>query len=245
VRVHDEGMKKERREARKIIKNRETYGAALIALVLVTGLHNASAQGLIQSGRVNQSISVRQTPAPDAKFKAHSQQQTLIRVDRQIAKPVREGHSMLSIFGGMIFLWVAVGLLSLLGKQSGDKILLESFAGAGTSGAANNSPSSSSSSAGRGKIHQAREFMQCAVDQASQAEGLSGCSTSGNKSARMAAANSAQNYANAARGWADKASAAAGGGPSEALDAAQNARNAAARAQAAADRAKYNAAVAR
>ncbi len=162
----------------------------------------------------------------------------------------REAHSMFTIFGGVIFLWVAVGILSLIGRQPGDKILLESMAGRTTAKVASggkkktSSPSDSSSSGGRNRINQSRELMQCALDQASQAESAAARASSGNKSSKLSAASSAQNYANAARGWADRAASCSSGGPLEANEAAITARNAANRAQAAADRAKYNAAIA-
>lgn len=154
---------------------------------------------------------------------------------------------MLTIFGGVIFLWLAVGILSVLGRQSGDKLLLECFSGTATSRDKSpvNSPSDSSSASGQAKICQSRQFLQYALDQAAQAESYAAATAVGDKSAKLSAAAAAQNCANAAAGWAAHATTTAGGGPSQATDAAISARNAANRAQSAADRAKYNAATSR
>lgn len=131
------------------------------------------------------------------------------------------------------------------GGKSPGATLLESFSQSASAGntAKGTGTAALSPPQSQAKTFQAREHLQYASDQATQAEsaaGRAGCS--GNRSAKLAAAEEAQYHANYAREAADRATAAAAGGPPEANDAAQQARNAAYRAQAAADRARYSSA---
>lgn len=109
--------------------------------------------------------------------------------------------------------------------------------------AASTSGSGSSARDGNAKLFQANEHLQRALDEASQAEqaAASTGAGSGDRNARLGAAERARYHAGAARGAADRATAAAAGGTTDAMDAAAQARAAADRAQAAADGATYRA----
>lgn len=91
------------------------------------------------------------------------------------------------------------------------------------------------------KVGKAQNFMQCALDQAAQAETASSRSCYGNRDSRLAASSQAQSHADAALSWAEMAESTAYsvGGPAQ--DAAARARDAANRAQQSANRARYNA----
>lgn len=95
------------------------------------------------------------------------------------------------------------------------------------------------------RVNQIQQWMQCAVDQAAQAETASSRASVGSRSLRLSAAYEAQCFADGARNWAQQATDRAYGASPAAQEAAANARNAASRAQAAADRARYYAETAR
>ncbi len=159
------------------------------------------------------------------------------------ANSVLECASGWIIFGALAFFWGSVFYLKFIAKspfkisrkeankksKSSKKVVMSN-----TGKEADNSA----------KLNDALQYMQCAIDQASQAESAAARANNGVKNARLSAAYEAQCYADAARNWADKAAARTYGASSAAQDATSKAREAAYRAQAAADRAKYSAATA-
>lgn len=101
--------------------------------------------------------------------------------------------------------------------------------------------SGNSSAMDASKVGKAQNFMQCALDQAAQAETASSRSCYGNRDSRLAASAQAQCHADAALSWAEMAESTAYNLSGPAQDAAARARDAANRAQQSANRARYNA----
>lgn len=135
---------------------------------------------------------------------------------------------------GIILPALAFGLILAASMASKNTLSKRGKSGAGGSDA----------SADADKLNSAQQWMQCARDQAAQAETAASRACVGNRSMRLAAASQAQCHADSARSWADRASQKAYGS-NAAAGAVAAARDAANRAQAAADKARYYAETAR
>ena len=123
---------------------RTVFGSAIAALVLVaTSPGNAQAQSLLDRGRTGSNILATESGAmqtrsrltrplpqsqhaPTTNFNSYSYSQrprainsNHSYVNTSTAPELNSnlGHSFLTIFGGVIFLWLAVGTLSLLGRR--------------------------------------------------------------------------------------------------------------------------------